>query len=219
MIKEIPSTVIVPQELADTESEMRKDIRRMQAAYASLRDLQDYICPTSIDELTTDEIDRLTDERTAKVMADTTLLPTEKAERIKIYKRLHRFVALNVNMVNKILQKWPGCNFVYDEAVRNIVPTTDLHTVAEALSVRDVPKIVQKHADLINSVMAKISALREFERTESVTKVRLEILAQWDAETLAAKWANGDILRPAVSPDAYLQGLEYRREIFEKTYL
>lgn len=219
MIGEIPQKVIVSRELADNETELRRDIRRMQTAYATLRNLPDYSPPREIAELTTDEIDFVTNQRCEKVMADNTLLPTEKDERIRTFKQLHRTVVKNINTICKVISKWPDCIFSYDETAHNIIPVSDLHAIAEAMSVRNVPSKAQEHANLIDSVNTAITQLRAWESKENVTKVRLEILTNWDAETLAAKWANGDILRQTLPDDPTMIGIETRRIIFEKTFL
>ena len=71
--KELPKTVLIAAEARDLDGELRADIRLLQNAYTTLRDMEDYDCPTTLEELNTKEIERLTKERVSRAMEDATL--------------------------------------------------------------------------------------------------------------------------------------------------
>lgn len=218
-VKEIPRKIVVEREARDTDSELRADIRRMQDAYASLRDMADYDCPQRLEELTTDAIDHLTEERVNKALADDTMLPSEIEQRVEKFKTLHRAVVRQLNIVRKIIDKWPDAKFAYDSIVMNIVPTADVETVVALRCTREVPAIAQQHGRLITTVMEAVSKLREFEKNEGIQKLRLEQLNALNADSFAELWAGGSIKRPAYSPDPWMLRAASMRELQEKQYL
>ena len=219
MIDKVPTMVIVPQEASEMDAELRRDVRRLQAAYATLRGMKDYKCPIVLNEINTEEIDRITEERISRVSSDVNLLPSEVEERTKKYKTLHRNVVTQIHIVQKVVATWPEAQFAYEAEVQNIVPQADLESVVSAKCMREVPPIAQQHARLIDNALAAIAKLREFENAENVCKMRLEVLAHMDADTLAGHWANGSIHKPVFSNDTWGQRLSVGRRLAEQQYL
>ncbi len=215
----IPSSVVIPSDFEVMDSELRSDVRKLQEAYSTLRDMPDYDCPTSLSELTRDEIDRLTTARISRVEADDTLLASEKEERIKKFKSLSKVVVTHLNTINRILSEWSEAQFVYDARISNIVPTANLRGIVEARCSKPVPEICKQHARLIDNALQAIIKLREFEQAEDVSKLRLEMLAAMDSDGLAALWASGQIKRPVVSSDPWMQRAEIGRKFAESQYL
>ncbi len=218
--KEIGKTIVVERELNEVENELRKDIRLMQDAYAALRDMPDYQCPVKLSELNTQEIDRLTAQRVSRVEADESLLPSEKEQRIKVYKNLHRAVVTQINVIAKVIARWPDAKFVYSDSMQNIVPTVDLKLIIEQRCVRQVPELCKQHARLIVNVFQSIAKLREFEKSEGVSKLRLENLYNLSSERLAEVWADGSIMQPVVDmSDGFSRNSMYNRRAMEDLYL
>lgn len=219
MLEQIPTTVIVPQEANEMDAELRRDVRRLQDAYASLRDMKDFQCPTDLNSLNTAEIDRLTDERIDRVSNDTNLLPSEQAERVKKFKQLHRKIVTQIHIAQKVVATWPEASFVYDAAINNIVPNAHLESIVEARCVRDVPPLAREHARLVNDALTAIGKLREFEKEQNVTKLRLEVLDRMSTEEFAGKWADGSFCKPVFSRDMWGQRLEVGRNFAEAQYV
>lgn len=217
--KQIPKMVIVGREFDNLDSELRSDIRLLQSSYAALRDLQDYEYPVELSQLTTKEIDQLTQERVERVLSDYSLLPSEQEEKIKKYKSLHRIVVTELNRIMRVISKWPECKFEYDAALLNIVPTTDLRSVVEARCLRPVPELAKQHARLIDNVLLSVSKLREFEKSENLSKIRLELLAAMTPERLAEMWADGTIQRKVYSSDPVFAMARVGQEFSERQYL
>ena len=218
--KQIPKMVIVGREFDNLDSELRSDIRLLQSSYAALRDLQDYDCPpVELSELNTQQIDQLTQERVERVLADYSLLPSEQEEKIKKYKSLHRIVVTELNRILRVINKWPECLFEYDESVRNFVPVADLRSVVEARCLRPVPELAKQHARLIDNVLQSVSKLREFEKSENLSKIRLEVLAAMTPERLGEMWADGTIQRKVYSADPLFAMARIGQEFSEKQYL
>ncbi len=192
----------------------------MQDAYATLRDMPDYQCPVVLSQLNTQEIDRVTAQRVSRVEADESLLPSEKEQRIKVYKNLHRSVVTQLNVIAKIIARWPDAKFVYSDSLQNIVPTADLQLIAEKRCVRQVPELCKQHARLIANVFQSIAKLREFEKSEGVSKLRLENLHNLSSERLAEMWADGSIMQPVIDMSNELdKSVVYRRRVQEEMYL
>ena len=217
--KQIPKIVIVGREFDNLDSELRSDIRLLQSSYAALRDLQDYDCPVGLSELNTHQIDKLTQERVERVLSDYSLLPSEQEEKIKKYKSLHRIVVTELNRIMRVTSKWPECLFEYDESVRNFVPVADLRSVVEARCLRPVPELAKQHARLIDNVLQSVNKLREFEKSENLSKIRLEVLATMSPERLAEMWADGEIQRKVYSTDPVFAMARVGQEFSEKQYL
>lgn len=218
-VTKFPKQIVIEREARDTDSELRADIMRMQSAYSELRDMTDYHCPERLEELTTDAIDHLTEERINKALADDTLLPSEIEQRIEKFKALHRAVVRQLNIIRKVIDKWPDAAFVYDPVVRNITPTADLEAVIEKRCRREVPAIASQHGRLIANVKQAVEKLRLFEQGENVAKIRLEQLFSLDANSLAGMWADGSIKRPVVSDEPWMRSVVSMREFQEKMYL
>lgn len=214
-----PKKIIIAREAHDVDSELRADIMRLQNSYSKLRDMTDFQCPISIEELTTDEIDRVTQERICKAQADDFMLPSEKQARIEKYKTLHRAVVRQLNIVSAVLQKWADAGFVYDPVVRNITPTANLEAIIEKRCQREVPAIAAQHGRLITNVRQAIERLRLFEQGENVSKIRLEQLCALDTESLAAMWADGSIKRKVLSDDPWMRNAASMRNFQEQQYL
>lgn len=218
--KEIGKTIVVERELIEVENDLRKDIRLMQDAYAALRDMPDYQCPVALSELNAQEIDRLTAQRVSRVEADESLLPSEKEQRIKIYKNLHRAVVTQINVITKVIARWPDAEFVYSDSMLNIVPMADLKLIVEKRCVRQVPELCKQHARLITNVFQSIAKLREFEKSEGVSKLRLENLYNLSSERLAEVWADGSIMQPVLDmSDGLSRSSMYNRRVMEDLYL
>ena len=217
--KLIPQKIIVEREFQDVDSELRSDIRTIQSSYAALRDLQDYECPVELSQLNTQQIDQLTQERVERVLSDYSLLPSEQEEKIKKYKSLHRIVVTELNRTMRVISKWPECKFEYDASLLNIVPTTDLRSVVEARCLRPVPELAKQHARLIDNCVQAISKLREFEKSENLSKIRLELLAAMTPERLAEMWADGEIQRKVYSSDPVFAMARVGQEFSERQYL
>lgn len=218
--KEIGKTIVVERELIEVENELRKDIRLMQDAYATLRDMPDYQCPVALSELNAQEIDRLTAQRVSRVEADESLLPSEKEQRIKVYKNLHRAVVTQINVITKVIARWPDAEFVYSDSMLNIVPMADLKLIVEKRCVRQVPELCKQHARLIVNVFQSIAKLREFEKSEGVSKLRLENLYNLSSERLAEVWADGTIMQPVLDmSDGLSRNSMYNRRVMEDLYL
>ena len=218
--KEIGKTIVVERELIEVENDLRKDIRLMQDAYAALRDMPDYQCPVVLSELNTQDIDRLTAQRVSRVEADESLLPSEKEQRVKVYKNLHRAVVTQINVITKVIARWQDAEFVYSDSMLNIVPMADLKLIVEKRCVRQVPELCKQHARLITNVFQSIAKLREFEKSEGVSKLRLENLYNLSSERLAEVWADGSIMQPVVDmSDAFNRNSMYNRRAMEDLYL
>ena len=218
--KEIGKTIVVERELIEVENELRSDIRQMQDSYAALRDMPDYQCPRELSELNTQEIDRLTAQRVSRVASDESLLPSEKEERVRIYKNLHRAVVTQINVIAKVIARWPDCEFAYSESMQNIVSTCDIKLIAEKRCIRQVPELCKQHARLIVNVFQSISKLREFEKSEGISKLRLENLYNFSTERLCEVWADGSIKEPVVDmTDGFSRRSMYNRRAMEDLYL
>lgn len=219
-VKEIGKTIIVERERVSLDNELRKDIRLMQDAYATLREMPDYLCPIVLGELNTQEIDRLTAQRVGRVEADDSLLNSEKEQRIKVYKNLHRAVATQINTIKRILDKWPDALFEYSETLQNIVPTSDLQKIVEQRCERQVPELCKQHARLVANVFQSIAKLREFEKSEGVSKLRLENLYNLSSQRFVEVWADGSIMQPVLDvSDEFSRSTFYRRQAQENLYL
>lgn len=219
-VKEIGKTIIVERLRVSLDNELRNDVRLLQSAYAALRDMTDYQCPVTLNEINTQEIDRLTAERVNRVEADESLLPSEKKQRVKIYKNLHRAVVTQINAIRRIFEKWSDVDFQYSETLQNIVPTSDLQKIVEQRCERQVPELCKQHARLIVNVFQSISKLREFEKSEGVSKLRLENLYNISSERLAEAWADGTIMQPVLDvSDEFSRSTFYRRQAQENLYL
>lgn len=219
-VKEIGKTVVVERERVSLDNELRNDVRLLQDAYAALRDMPDYQCPVALSELNTQGIDRLTAQRVGRVEADDSLLNSEKEQRIKVYKNLHRAVVTQVNIIRRILDKWSDALFEYSDSAKNIVPTADLQRIVEQRCERQVPELCKQHARLIVNVFQSISKLREFEKSEGVSKLRLENLYNLSSVRLAEAWADGSIMQPVFDVTNELdRSTMYRRQAQENLYL
>lgn len=218
--KEIGKTIVVERERISTDNELRNDVRLLQDAYAALRDMPDYQCPVALSEINTQEIDRLTAQRVGRVEADESLLKSEKEQKIKVYKTLHRAVVIQINAIRRIFEKWSDVDFQYSETLQNIVPTSDLQKIVEQRCVRQVPELCKQHARLICNVFQSISKLREFEKSEGVSKLRLENLYNLSSDRLAEAWADGSIMQPVFDVTNELdRSTMYRRQAQENLYL
>ena len=215
-----PKTMASQQAQKDLYDELMADIARMQEAYGQLREMPDYICPIVFTDLTTKEIDSLTKSRISKVIADDTLLPTERQERIKKYKELHKDVVTCINIINKVAEKWPEARFEHDALTDNLQPTVDVHELITKKAKKKVPPKAREHATLIDGVLVAIALLREFEQENNVAKHKLEMYSHITADKLAERWVDGSIFYPYLDPnDTFYNRLREQRKILENNYL
>jgi len=219
-INEIGKKIIVERERLSTDNELRNDVRLLQDAYAALRDMPDYQCPVDIPLLNTQEIDRLTDQRVSRVEADETLLPSEREEKKKRYKALHRLVVTQLNIIKKVLEKWSEAQFTYDPTICNIVPTRDLESLVNDRCERDVPPMAKQHGRLILNVFSAIDKLREFEKEQGIKKIRLENLKNLSTDSFAESWADGSVFQAVYDlSDPFLAKVMRNRKYVEQQYL
>ena len=196
--EKIPQKVVLEKELSQAVGELSKSVQQIQDAVQKLKEVQDFTLPTTADPNAWSEAlkdaDKRKDEALKAIEADLALPTNSKQKLAQDWKNWHKTVAINVNIIIRLVEKNPDCKFQWNDTIE---PTAPILEVAEAQAVRDVPPEAKDHALLLAIVYDAINGLRKWEHEHDVKKVRLEQLLSLNEEQLAEAWAYGNIHYPS----------------------
>ena len=201
-IKKIPEKIVLEKELSQAVGELNQSVRQIHDAVERLKEVQDFTLPTTADPNAWSEAqkdaDKRKDEALKAIEADLALPTNSKQKLAQDWKNWHKTVAINVNIIIRLVTKNPLCKFEWKNGT--IEPSVPILEVAEAEAVRDVPSEARDHARLLALVYDAIDGLREWEHQNGVRKVRLEQLLSLDEKQLAEGWTNGTLYHPSCQP-------------------
>lgn len=196
--EKIPTSIVDPARRQAVDDAIRKAVRDIQTAVRGLQ--KEDIQPTSATVEEWQQVKRDLAERRDKawlhVKEDASLVDSEKAQRLAMWRGWYVSRVAYVNAVLRILNEYPQAEWEFDGIVRNIVPTKSLSAIADEAATVEVPKEARDHAVYITAAREAIESLREWERQHNVSKLRLEQLFQLNEEQLALRWATDTILSP-----------------------
>lgn len=194
----LPAQVVLEKEKIEAIGEIQQSVRQIKEALSKLKELQDFTLPTSADPSAWNEALNNADKRKAdalKAIDSDMALPTNTKQKLaQEWKEWHKAVAVNTNIIIRLVTKNPDCKFEWKNDT--IEPTVPAMEVATVQAMRDVPSEAKDHALLIAIAHDAVKGLREWEREHQVKKIRLEQLLSLDSTQLAEKWANGDVFYP-----------------------
>lgn len=195
----IPEKIVLQKELSQAAGEIQQSVRQIHDAVGRLQELQDFTLPTSADPNTWSEAlkdaDKRKDEALKAIEADMALPTNSKQKLAQEWKEWHKSVAVNVNIIIRLVTKNPLCKFEWKNDT--IEPSVPILEVAETQAMRDVPPEARGHARLLAHVWDAINGLRKWEQEHGVRKVRLEELLSLDETQLAEAWATGSVRYPS----------------------
>lgn len=198
-IEKIPQKVVLEKELSQSFGELSQAVRQIRDAVGKLKEVQDFTLPTSADPDAWSEAlldaDKRKDEALKAIEADLALPTNTKQKLAQEWKDWHKTVAVNANIIIRLITKNPDCKFQWKNDT--ILPSVPIEEVAEAQAMRDVPPEARDHARLLALVYDAIDGLREWEHANGVRKVRLEQLLNLDEKQLAEAWMNGNVRYPS----------------------
>lgn len=201
-IKQIPEKIVLQKELSQVAGEIQQSVRQIQDAVCALKEIQDIAFPTSADPNAWSEAlknaDKRKDEALKAIEADMALPTNSKQKLAQEWKEWHKSVAVNVNIIIRLVTKNPLCKFEWKNDT--IEPSVPILEVAEAQAMRNVPSEAKDHALLLTIVYDAINGLRKWEYENGVRKVRLEQLLSLDEKQLAEAWVNGSLFYPSSQP-------------------
>ena len=200
--EKIPQKVVLEKELSQAVGELSKSVQQIQDAVQKLKEVQDFTLPTTADPNAWSEAlkdaDKRKDEALKAIEADLALPTNSKQKLAQDWKNWHKTVAINVNIIIRLVEKNPDCKFQWKNGTSE--PTAPILEVGEAQAMRDVPSEARDHARLLALVYDAIDGLREWEHQNGVRKVRLEQLLSLDETQLAEAWTNGTLYHPSCQP-------------------
>ena len=222
-ITKIPEKIVLEKELNQAAGEINQAVRQIQDAVCALKDIQDFTLPTTADPNAWSEAlkgsAKRKDEALKAIEADLALPTNSKQKLAQEWKEWHKKVAVNVNIIIRLVTKNQDCIFQWKN--NTIEPTAPILEVAEVEAMRDVPSEARDHARLLALVYDAVSGLRRWEQEHGVKKVRLEQLLSLDEVQLAEAWASGSVRYPSYQDID--KAMEVRnksvREYVESTFL
>lgn len=196
--EKMPSSIVGPTHRQAVDDAIRKAVRSLQTAVKGLQ--KEDIQPTSATVEEWQQVKRNLAERRDKawqhVKEDASLVDSEKAQRLAMWRGWYVTRVTYANTVLRILNEYPQAGWQFDEVVKNIVPTKSLDEIADEAATVEVPKEARDHAVYITAAREAIESLREWERQHHVSKLRLDQLFSLDEKELSTRWAMGTILSP-----------------------
>lgn len=221
-ITKIPQKIVLEKELYQAVGELNQAVRQIQDAVCALKEIQDITIPASADPNAWSEAlkdaDKRKDVALKAIEADVSLPTNSKQKLAQDWKEWHKTVAVNMNIIIRLVKKNPDCKFQWNDTIE---PTAPILEVAEAQAVRDVPKEARDHALLLAVVFDAINGLRKWEYENGVRKVRLEQLLSLDEKQLAEAWVNGSLYYPSSQPfdTSYERSIKSVQNYIEGTFL
>lgn len=219
-LEKMPQSIVDPAKRQTVDEAIRKAVRDIQTAVKGLQ--KEDIHATSATVEAWQEVKRELSERRDKawlhVKEDASLVDSEKAQRLAMWRGWYVTRVTYANTVLRILNEYPQAGWQFDEVVKNIVPTKSLDEIADEAATVEVPKEAREHAALITIARQAVEGLRAWEHNHNVSKLRLDQLFSLDEKELATRWGMGTILSPDYHSLAFggliARGREMNEELF-----
>lgn len=215
----MPSSIVDPAKRQAVDDAIRKAVRSLQTAVKGLQ--KEDIHATSATVEAWQEVKRELSERRDKawlhVKEDASLVDSEKAQRLAMWRGWFVTRVTYCNSILRILAEYPQAGWQFDEVVKNIVPTKSLDEIADEAATVEVPKEAREHAALITIARQAVDGLRAWEHNHNVSKLRLEQLFQLNEKELALRWATGAILEPDYHTLAFGGLISKGRQLVEES--
>lgn len=197
-LEKIPSEIVDPAKRQAVDDAIRKAVRDVQAAVRGLQ--KEDLHATSATVEAWQEVKRALVDRRDKawqhIKEDNSLVESEKAQRLAMWRGWYVTRASYCNTVLRVLTEYPQAEWEFDEIIKTIVPGRPIASIAAEVATVPVPPQARQHGALITIARQAVEGLREWEHTHNVSKLRLEPLFQMNEKELALRWATGSILRP-----------------------
>lgn len=194
----IPATIVDPTEKNQFLGELHRCIQTLQSAVLALREIPDFIAPSSA---SVDDWENALEaagkrKETALEAIEKDVILTEDAKRdiARKWKVWHKHIATHCHTITHCLSAWPQAKWRWDDIVKNIVPGRNTIGITDERATRNVPTQANEHAKLIEDVREAVNALRSWEDEKDVERIPLERLLRMSSEDFALMWAAGNII-------------------------
>ncbi len=186
-------TIIVEQERRDAETSLRRGIREIQEQITELQKIAEWVTPKDIKTISYDYFRGLVAHRIDAVRSDISLTEKERQERLIAWRGVCAQVGRHTSRIVAVVEAWPEVTWLYDDAVRNFVPTSDLNYIVEARSTHNVPLVAQQHFQLIQEAMNAVQKLRGWEEEHNIKTMPLQSLVFMDLAQITEGYLNSTI--------------------------
>lgn len=186
------ATIVLQRELEEATYQCRTALSKANEALSELHHLADYPTPTTLADVTTQNLIAFVSQR-QEAVNNTPLYTAKERERIISDWTEWRTKAMPlVVAVENFVSEWEEVSPVLDTSDMTIL-TSD---IAEALTPRftvEIPIQAHRHKELINAVRVAYNDLRDWEHEQDCKKIPLNKLLNLNESDLYQSWANASI--------------------------
>lgn len=212
--QQLPSSLALPEELREADSQFRAELRVAQDAFCKLQAMPDYLMPDTLSGITIAHLDALTHERKQQLSESYFLTAEIKTQLSQEWQKFHKQASTLINRVRAFLDTHTEFTFYIDEATGNIAPQGDVLATIKKKLTKTTPPLAHEHWKRVHEALQAVEDLRAWEQANSIRKMRLIELCHYDAKRFAEGWIAGDFLMQEETPTQ-----KVTREYFERQYV
>lgn len=185
--------IVFDQERREFSREFREDEKRVQQAFAALRQITELQpLPLDLRSITTSWLSAIIKQKTALIMADKSLTEYERQNRLKAWRDVQGNAQPHVAAIERNTHKHPEAVWQLGEDGAPML--TNGEQLAAKMATHEIPDECHTHWHLITLCREAEKELRQWERQKNVKPV--PNVATITEEAVAYNWVHGYALIP-----------------------
>ncbi len=137
--KQMPKSIISEKLREDADTNIRRSIRALQTAVTNLTKSRDYKMPTSIELVTSADLQQQIAVHIEAIEQDMGLSDEEKKARKRSWQGTRAAASKFIGQINAVLQEWPQIKWQYYAPANNFVPSNSIDEITAEMATCNVP--------------------------------------------------------------------------------
>lgn len=191
-INKLPDQVRPYRLRSDYGAAVREAVNKAQRAAAELWAIEDLPRAKSVEEMNPERVADIINENLTAAEADKSLTKKERARRVKEWLSIREQAMLLTKSVQYFVNEFPDIILCYDPDNGTLsVSEADVQKAIDRRATCDVPGAAQIHWNKLQSIIAAIKDLREWERCNNVNPFLIGDAIDCKPDAFAEVWAIG----------------------------
>ncbi len=191
-INKLPDQVRPYRLRLDYGAAVREAVKKAQKAAAELFLIDDLPNAQSVEDMTTERVQGIINENLTAAEADKSLTKKERSRRVNEWLTIRERATLLTESVQYFVAEFPDIKLCYDPDNGTLsVSEDDVQKAIDRRATCDVPGAAQIHWDKLQSIIAAIRDLREWEHCNNVNPFLIGEAIDCRPDRFAEVWAEG----------------------------
>jgi hypothetical protein len=189
---ELPQTVQPRQLRIDVAAEIRHGIESLKVAVARIWEIEDLPRVNSIEDMAADWVQSVTAEGIEATKANKSLTAQERGERLKVWRKIKQDAIASTAVIQNFIEGFPDLVFCLDPESGTVTCSQDnIDKIVAQRSTVPVPDLAHVHWAKLQTIVAAIRSLREWEQQNDVAPFLVGNAVNCSPFEFAAMWATG----------------------------